>query len=238
MREAPLDQLLRAAATPTGCARSRPRPRAPVARPGRAPAGSRAAPRPGRPSACSPSGRGRCRRWRAAGRSIRRSGPGTRRSPCPAPPRARARPSSIASAWSEMIAVAARAPRARPPAGRSRRAPPPARARAPRAGADRLHHPLGDRRTEVADLLACRRTQPGAAASQLSRLRRGGASGSDAHRQLPRSSLPERVRGSGVAAKRDPLRHLERGERRRRSAHEAHPASSRGPPRDARRRSR
>ena len=63
------------AAPPTGWPRSRPTRRARGARRAAARGASPPAPRPGRPSACSRSGRARCRRSRAAGRSIRRSGP-------------------------------------------------------------------------------------------------------------------------------------------------------------------
>ena len=195
--EAALDQLARRAAAPTGCARSRPTPPARRARRGAARAGSRRAPRRGRPSACSPSGTARRRRSPPAGRSIRRSAPGTRRWSARArAARARA-PSSIASAWSEMIT---------PPVGATSSAASMPVSPSPAASSSTRSPGCG----AIASIIQCdtgapnsrisswRRTQPERGLFPVLRgSRRDGRSASKLIASSLRSSLPERVRGSG-----------------------------------------
>ncbi len=124
-------------------------------------------------------------------------------------------PSSIASAWSETITSPTGSDELR---GEQPGLPQPRRQlEHPLAGLGRdgVDHPVRDRRPERVDQSPVAGASPEAAASQFSRLERAVGFGVEAHASSLRSSLPERVRGSGSPRERNPLRDLVRRERPR-----------------------
>ena len=150
-------------------ARARPTPPARAARRCAAHAGSRAAPPPGRPSACSPSGTAPRRRRHGQVDPFRVQHSELDVVEPSSAARARAA-SSIASAWSEMITPPAGADQL----GRQQAGLPDAGGELEHALAglerERVDQPVRSRGRTWRECRSCRRAQPAAASSQLCRL--------------------------------------------------------------------